>query len=198
MYMSRYLISFACISILSIICVCNAKDLSYNFEKKDEIGDVEDIVKGNYLCYPNVDIASAAVKENDSDLIFSLRVDGNIVKGNSSIWYLFRITSANTTVEVIYSNNFSYVYNFKAGMVIGTCEFSIEDGNLEISVPKSYLQNLALPWNVTAYAEVYGKYKDIVILEPYQKKSKKTPGFELTILISALSTVYLATRLRRW
>jgi len=159
---SYILVSCIILFLLSV----NASAGSYDLEGTDPTGDVKDLEDGGNFTsnYPELDIISAKVEEDGNNVVFTLQVLGEIVPNNSSIRYVFRIQSEDTSdyVDLFFKNPYlSYVYRQKPYLKVD-CEYELNADTVVITAPKTAFEDVITPWDVTAKAKVYTS-KDVII-----------------------------------
>lgn len=172
-------IFFVC-SVVIVLFLSGVNAGSFDFNADDELGDVSN---------SDVDIVSASIREDGDNFIFTLEVLGSIVTSDEDYRYIFEINSGE---NVWFYNDLSFV--FEPSSVI--CSHVVDGNTVTITVPKSALEEVTVPWSVNATALIYSKsIKDSAVMELYKPKSStdnSSPGFELIIVISALLLFILA------
>ncbi|MCX6667875.1 MAG: hypothetical protein NTV74_06555 [Euryarchaeota archaeon] len=172
---------------------------SYDYKGTDVTDDVKNLEDGTFtLAYPNIDITSAKVWNDSENIIFSLTVKEIISPDNYTISYRFLIESLNTSERAgVFFTDYSYAFVHSGGNPSIECENTVNDNTLTITAPKTAFKNVTLPWNITAYADIYplqggANYEDWVTLENYTPpKPSQTPGFEMAAVVLALLVVIM-------
>ena len=201
------LISF----LLFILIAASAFAGDYDMQATDETDDVIDIEAGNIITtdYPNLDITSAKIEEVGENIKFTLSVLGEIVPNNSSIRYVFTITSDETSesVDLYFKNPYkSYVFRMDPYLKVD-CTYTLDGGTVVITAPKTAFSDVSAPWSVTASAKVYESYDKVLdTLElSYETgdggqgaddgsgtSSSALPSFEaITIIIVLLMAIFI-------
>ncbi len=166
-------------------------------ESLDSTGDVMNTqnltFSGNYS---NIDIISAKIWDNESNISFIIRVNGTI-EDNASVVYTFEITSISNPQQiarVTYNNNYSYLYLPEKDII--PCESNVSSDTLTIFVKKNDLKLVERPWSIIVSASK-GIYKDTAAIASYtptingESHSNSTPGFIFVAIVFSLLIVIL-------
>jgi hypothetical protein len=192
-------ISCMLISFLSTIAFAESNEV----ESLDSLGDVMNTLNQTFSSnYSNIDIISARIWDNESNIIFIIRVNGTI-EDNASVVYTFEITSISNPQQiarVTYSNNYAYLYLPEKDII--PCESNVSSNTLTIFAKKNDLKLVERPWSIIVSA---GKdiYKDTAAIASYtpiingESHSNSTPGFVfVAIIFSLLIAILLKKRAR--
>jgi len=197
-----------CFSLAMISCVLMlsfsvaAVVDSDEVESLDSPNDIYNSLDGNHSgFYPSIDILSAKVWNNESFIVFELKVNGSI-EDNASVVYNFDITSLSNVTQkarVAYNNYSAYVY--LSGQDVISCLNETSSGTLTIFVDKNDLSSIESPWSLIASASK-DTYRDTAAIASFNPSideesgsDNSTPGFIFVGVVAALIIcVYLRKR----
>ena len=200
------------IIILTVICFSfNAVASDYEYELEDPVGDVENLFTGNTTTeYQDIDIIFFKIEENNENIIFSLKVNGEEIANRNDYKYTITIKSNDSSKSkyIWYKNNSAYFFIDKTRI-----DNSTEVNMLTLITPKSQFNDISMPWNITVSTLAFSKYHDEVKLKGYDSttngdsdgvndegdsKDKGVPGFEIiAIFLASFITIILLRRKKR-
>ena len=207
--------------VVSIFCSASVFAVPNELESIDSVGDVRNMSDLAIVdAYPNIDIVSAKVSDNDSCFFFSVKVDG-VIENNVSVSYDFRISSLSNTsrwASVYYSDGYSAL--ILAGAIIIECDAEVSNDTLSVIVYKDDLSYVEGPWSLVVSATIITddeiSYRDTVAIANYDpvfgiddeidddigddeepEDSSSTPGFLLVAIVFALAVIVLFKKVVR-
>jgi len=126
----------------------------FNFSGVDASGDA-----GN----PDVDIISAKVTSDGSDVIFTMKVSGKIVTDNESYTYGFSVidTDSNNMVTLAYSNGAASYFSNSAS---SSTTYNVSGNLLTLKAPLSLFSSFSSSLTITAVADDSNDHRDMLIL----------------------------------
>ncbi len=201
----RKIIVFLVISLMSMSFIGQASAGEYDYQANDKTRDVLE---------ENIDITYAKTEEKDENLLFTLKVAGNIIPDNYTISYRFLVESLENNKKM--GVHFRNYYNAFVGefTILQEVNYSIEDSNstLIITVPKIIFDEIKTPWDVNVSAKIKNVENDFLELKKYTPTEKneteenlnegngdqtETPGFEILLLFLSFITLVILKKRKK-
>jgi hypothetical protein len=179
----KYLVAALSILFLYFIFLPSVVAINYNVEASDPMGDVVLMDHGIVSGYANADLVYASTNEKGNDVIFTIRVRGDIDKSLRCRFHNEIFSSQGGGIWTdIYFNGIVQGYH-QVGKIGGgqikNASYEISRDTLKMTVPKKFFGNIT-NWIICVYVDEKsaggGWYADMIYSNQFHEISRNGNG----------------------